>query len=95
MNAKFTFTPQNDFIEFIDSFGYDDDRLNELKEKIKSNSGVYTNSYYSPNDMRNDLTKVLTERGENHYKIKSEIMEILRSKNPPLFFEKYLDYLNR
>ena len=93
MKAEFTFTPQDDLIEFVDSFGYSDPKLEELKEKLKANQS-YTNSYSDPQAMREDLTKVSRERSESYRKIYSEIMEILRSKNPILFSEKYEKYLD-
>lgn len=94
MNVKLTFTHQNDFLEFVDNFGYDDDRLNELIEEIKINNSPYTNSYSSLDDMRRDQEKILKERCENYYKLTAEVMEILKNKNPSLFVEKYNDYFD-
>lgn len=93
MAAKFTFTSQDDLIEFVDSFGYNDPKLEELKDKLKANES-YTNSYSDPQSMGRDLTNVLRERSELHRKMYSEIMKILSSKNPILFFEKYEKYLD-
>ena len=93
MKTKITFTPQDDLIEFVDSFGYNDPKLEELKDKLKANQS-YTNPYSDPHAMRKDLTNVLRERSESHRKMYSEIMEILCSKNPILFFEKYEKYLD-
>ena len=93
MESKITFTPQDAFIEFIDSFGYNDPKLEELKDKLKANES-YTNSYSDPQAVREDHIRVLRERSESHRKIYSEIMEILRDKNPILFFQKYGKYLD-
>ncbi len=92
MKAKFTFTPQDDFIEFVDSFGYNDPKLEKLKDKLKANESSYTNSYSDFEAMEKDLDNVL--RCEAHRKLSSEIKEILCSKNPILFFEKYEKYLD-
>ena len=94
MEAKFTFTPQDDFIEFVDSFGYNDPKLEKLKDKLKANGSSYTNSYSDPQAMGEDLTNVLRKRRELHWKLSSEIKEILRNKNPTLFSERYKKYLD-
>ncbi len=91
MKAKFTFTPQSDFINFVDSFGYDDVKLDELKSKLKSLE-VYTNSYSSLLQINDDLTTVHKVRGEEYKKIELEITKILCSKNPKLYFEKWLEF---
>ena len=64
MDIEVTFTSQDHLIEFVDSFGYNDPKLEELKDKLKANES-YTNSYSDPRAIREDLTKVSRERSES------------------------------
>ncbi len=88
MKIKVNFTPQKDFIDFVESFNISDPILDDLINKLTRYP-----TYEGEHRTSSEAVRAAYNQLDEYERIRSEILKLLLRKKPIEYLRKYPNYL--